>query len=328
MATSHRIAASAIVIGSGWGQHAAETLAADPRIALRAIVGRGSPRTRALAERLRVTNFVDLAAAIHACKPSIVAVSAGAQQHGKLLPGLMEAGCRILCSHPVLHRAEDVQALQIQAQARERVLATDYTLRLCDAYVAAERAGEELGPLLRMAIRSPSRPIVMAVDLAIALAGPVETVRAITRYPAAVQARAVAKRASFAPTMVFEHAAGCVTTIVPMPHSDPANAFSATASYERGRLDVALPAGAATLTRRRARGTTTTTRLTAPAEHNDAQSIYGAAMRRLVTRFVDACIDGAPLHAPLSDEIRVRATWEAAETSAKQGGGISVVRSP
>lgn len=317
MAASDRLS-RALVVGSGWARHAAEALVTDPRVELCAVVGRGSERTRALANRLGVPSHQDIARAISQHAPTFAIVAAGSKHHEALVRPLLKAGVNVLCAHPVAD-ADAVARLIALARTANVSCATDYTLRLCPPWLAALATLPQIGCILRVNIQLPSSTLIMGIDLALALGGTVQTVFASARYPAALAARRQKTPAAFAPSVLLEHLDGCVTSIVPMPHAMPCAAYRVTVSGERGRIDVALPSGDAVLIRYLGRGRVEQRRLHASAsEGADPEELYGAAMRELTRRFISAVLDGSEMHAPLDHELRRRQVWLALKRATRE----------
>lgn len=179
----------AIVVGSGWGAHAARALAARTDVRLVAIVGRGSPRTEALAAELGVVACADLESALALGDVSLAVVAAGQRAHVTVLERLIAGRTHVLCAHPVATLASDVARLATLARAHGVLAATDYTFRLLPQYAAARSEAMNMGALLRLHFETPGRTQIIAVDLAIDLAGPVEVVYVARRYPKALAAR-------------------------------------------------------------------------------------------------------------------------------------------
>ena len=308
----------ALCIGSGWGSHAARVFASDARTELRGLVGRGSPRTRALGRELGVPVFEDLPAAIATTAPQISSVAADEEANPKMVLALLAAGSHVLCSHPVASTAEATSALDVAASSRGLNVATDYTLRLLPGFEAAAAATKADGPLLRLALESPGSTSVMAIDIAAALAGPVEHVGAWARYPSEFADRMLARPRAFAPTFVLEHASGCVTTITPVPHADPAAAYRAVLSLECARVEMCLPSGGTSRLTYRGRGVVERSQLIAAELVSTPALTYGRAMSALVARFISTVLGGAPLHADLREEAHVRAVWGGLTRSARE----------
>jgi len=324
MATSDRVKLRALVVGSGWGQHAAEALAAHPATRLVAIVGRGSERTASLGNRLCVPVFSDLQAAIEASASEIAAVAAGERSNAELVRSLLEAGCHVLCSHPVAREARTVGDLAALAQRKSRLAATDYTMRLTEAFTATEDALGELGPALRVSVQCPGAALAIGIDIAIGLAGKVRRVYASASYPPGLSERVFATPRAFPPSVLIEHASGCVSSIVPVPHADPRAAHRVTVSTERGRIDLALPSDGATLVRYYGHGRVERSELAEPLPAASPEETFAEPMRALVRRFVDCVTNGLAVHSPLMEEAHRRAAWAAMSQSVRRAVAVDV----
>lgn len=300
--------AGALVIGSGWGAHAARALAADARVELLAIVGRGSARTRALARSLGVPAVAGLTAALRVYSPALAVVAADPRQHPTMVRALLHSGSHVLCAHPVAKTSEQLRRLAGFAEERGLVLATDYTLRETDLFLRAAQLRLESGLLLRSVVTCPARGFPIGIDLALAFAGPAARVVAHRRYPSRLASRIRTNPSAFAPTLVLEHSGGCVTTIVPVPHAEPRRAFHLTLSTERARIDVGLPAGGLVVTRT-GRKASATREVVPPEPTATPEETFGQPMRTRVARFVDAVLKGRPDHS-LDAEFAVRGLWE------------------
>jgi predicted dehydrogenase len=315
----------ALTIGSGWGAHAANAFAQDPRVRLGGIVGRGSERTRALAAELGVPVFDDLQEAIRCLQPRIAAVAAGERWHPAIVEALLLSGCHVLCAHPVASDSDRVVGLFETARRRNLIAVADYTLRLTPAYEAACAALERSGAHLRTSIEAPGRAIVMAMDVAIGFAGPVARVLGATDYPVEIAEKRRHHPRAFPPTLLLAHRSGCVTSITPVPHAAPASAHRIALSARSARIDVALPAGEVRVVQSLGGGLhrehVERTALPATA----AVETFGAPMRALARRFVDTVLGTAPPHAPLREEAHLRAVWTAAQQSSKNGGAPETV---
>ena len=305
----------ALIVGSGWGRYAGEAFGDDPRVELCGIVGRGSPRTSQLAAQLRVPVFDSLNVALSAIRPEIAAVAVAEGENEAIAERLILAGAHVLCSHPVAPDAPAVQRMGALAEKHGRLIATDYTLRLSPAFVAARNALSLAGPVLRSSVRCPGRALVMGIDLALAFGGPAAQVYAAGRYPASLAERRRKMPAAFPPLCILEHHGGAVTTIMPAPHALPAFAHRIEISALSARIDVALPAGGASEFRNLGGGRVVERELWSPAAARSSQEIFGSGMRSLVHRFVDSVVEGIPVHAPLVEEYQVRATWAALRRS-------------
>lgn len=313
----------ALVIGSGWGAHAARALAADPRVELRGIVGRGSPRTAGLAGELGVPALRDVTSSLAETRPQLVAIAVHERQNEVLIRACLGAGAHVLCAHPVVPSAEVALALASAARERGLVVATDYTLRLTGPFTTARKVTAKVGGPMRIDIQSPGRVIVIGVDLAIALAGPVARVFASRVYPAGLAARIASGPRAFPPSALLEHAAGCVTSLTPVPHAIHTAVHRVTASCEGGRVDFALPCGGARLVIYRGRGAYLDEELVLP-ETRDPEAAFGQPMRELVHRFVAAVLGEAPVHASLDEEAEVRRTWAAFTESSRTGAPVAL----
>ena len=319
----------ALVIGSGWGRHAAEALARMPEVELAGIVGRGSARTRGLTKRLGVSCYDDLDDAIGRAQPDAAMISVSERAHPGLVRKLLEAGCHVLCSHPVATDAATVLALDELARALALRVATDYTMRLLPAFEAARRSLASYGPPLRIAQQSPGRALPIAIDLALSLAGPAARVFAAGAYPPHLDERRRTAPQAFPPTIVVEHAGGCVTAITPVPHADPAAAHRLSISTERGRLDLRLPAGGLDGLTYRGGGVVERNQIVAASpDPAPPGELFGSAMRELVRRFVEGIVTGDAVDVPLVDEARVRGVWAAVGRSRPSGVPVVVQAAP
>lgn len=97
---------SVVVAGSRFGQFYAAGVAADPRFVLRGILGQGSRRSRALAERLGVETWSEVEALPDDVRLACVAVGGAArgEQGPALAEALMARGIDVLIEHPLLPR--------------------------------------------------------------------------------------------------------------------------------------------------------------------------------------------------------------------------------
>ena len=97
---------SVVVAGSRFGQFYAAGVAADPRFVLRGILGQGSRRSRALAERLGVETWCEVEAVPDDVRLACVAVGGAArgEQGPVLAEALMARGIDVLIEHPLLPR--------------------------------------------------------------------------------------------------------------------------------------------------------------------------------------------------------------------------------
>lgn len=314
----------ALVVGSGWGAHAARAFATDPRVRLAGLVGQGSDRTLLLGAELAVPVFADLRDAIRGVRPEIAAVAAAEAANAAMVRELLTSGCHVLCAHPVATDAERVSALAEIARRRGRIAVADYTLRLTPAYGAACAALDRCGTLLRTSIQAPGRALVMAIEVAMGFAGPVARVLAAGDYPPEVADRRRRQPPSFPPSLLLAHDSGCVTSITPVPHAAPATAHRITLSAEGGRIELALPAGEVRVVQSLGRGLHRETVERPAAPPSPAMETFGAPMQALARRFVDAVLGGAPPHAPLEHEAEVRRVWAAAQAAGREEGWVFV----
>ena len=312
----------ALSFGSGWGQHAARVFAADPRTHLGGLVGRGSARSKALANELGVPIFGDAAEAISVVRPEIASVSVHERENVALVESLLSTGCHVLCSHPVAPSSAQVRALLDRAKNAGVVAATDYTLRLQPAFIAITEARKSTGALLRLSMESPGSTSVMAVDLALALAGPVEVVRSSKRYPAELGRRPLETPRAFAPTFLLEHHSGCVTVITPVSHADPSCAYRIVLSMEGARVEASLPAGSVDWIAYRGSGRVEKKCLQQALPSMAPHDLYGGAMQNLVERFISACTREGPVHAGLEEEAQVSEVWAALRASARNNSEV------
>ncbi|WIX32329.1 Gfo/Idh/MocA family oxidoreductase [Salinicola sp. JS01] len=97
---------SVVVAGSRFGQFYAAGIAADPRFDLRGILGQGSRRSQALAARLNVECWCNVAALPDDIRLACVAVGGAArgEQGPALAEALMARGIDVLIEHPLLPR--------------------------------------------------------------------------------------------------------------------------------------------------------------------------------------------------------------------------------
>lgn len=313
-----------LIVGSGWARHAASAFADRTELEIVGVVGRGSARSTSLGAQLRVPSFINLEAALDTLVPQVAVVAVDDVSNGVLSERLIGMGCDVLCAHPVAPTAEAVRRLDALAHERGRIVSTDYSLRACEELGAGRNMLATSGALMRLAVTYPGRLLPMALDLAIALAGPIGTVTAFGGYPEVLALRRKRTPAAFPPTVVLEHADGCVTTLVPCPHARPAAAFTITASCTEARLELRLPSGGAELIRLRRGGSPERVALV-PARYSvPAAEAFVTAMRAIADAFVDAVIVRGKPPCPLGDEVAVRAAWHAITESLRQGGRVEV----
>lgn len=314
----------AIVVGSGWGQNAARTLATDDRVTIAGIVGRGSERTQALAHELGVPVFRSVEEAVASASPQ-VAVLAVDERHNERFAGeLVTAGCHVLCAHPVASSARAVRDLATLARHHHVVITTDYSLRACAEHRAALQSLAHSGALLRVGVEFPGRGLPMAIDLAASFAGPAQRVFATRAYPDALRERLAATPEAFAPTVVIEHVGGTVSQLLPIPHARANEAYHALLSTEAARIDVRLPAGGATRLSSLREGRTRESSLVAPAVTKDPAAGYRDAVSSIVQNFIDVVADGGALISPLEVEVVAREVWAAISTSLRSREPVGV----
>lgn len=296
-------------------------------VSVRGVVGRGSDRTFALARALGVPFFPSVGEAVAETRPTIAVVAVGDADNGSFATDLLRAGAHVLCAHPVAPTALDVAELARVADENGRLVSTDYSMRATDAFRAAQMAAPELGDLLRVEITFPGRFLPMAIDLALAVAGAVDAVSAFGRYPSSFDERRAKARAAFPPTLVLEHSAGTVTTLMPSPHAVPNAAMRITASHASGRLEIELPCGGARRIRNLSGGAFEETVLVAPNALTDAASAFAEAMHALANAFVDAVLAGTRPPCPLEDEVEVRRVWRCVGRALRERAPITIERS-
>lgn len=318
---------SAIVIGSGWGAHSARELASDPRVELRAIVGRGSERTARLAEELCVPTSDDLERAIAEHRPSLAVLAIGEKAHYEAAASLLRGGAHLLCAHPVAPTAEQVLGIDAVARHEGRAVRTDYSFRLRPE-LRALMPSSERGALMRLSVEAPGRWLPIALDAAVAVAGPVTRVLTSSAYPPSLSARAERLPQAFPPAMLLEHACGVVTSIVTFPHAWPGAPVRASASFERGRVDARLPmCGARWLACARG-GVVEERELVAPSSAPDDVSVHARAMRAVARAFVDSLLASSSPLASMDEEAHLRRVWSAIWRSARTGQTGSVPLDP
>ena len=298
----------AIVVGSGWGRHAAEALASNGRVELAAIVARGSSRSVELAQRLGATLETDIATAITSTRPALACVAVGERQHEEIVSALLDADCHVMCSHPVAPRAETVLRLADLAARRGRLTVTDYSLSASPRFEAFTSAWKLEGTLLRLAVEYPGRLLPMALDLSLRVAGPVRASWSSHVYPPVVDAAKSRSRAAFPPTIVIEHTSGVVTALTPIPHADPARAFRLVASLTKAQVTCELPLGATTVERLDGRGHFRG-EAHVLADRGPPTDAFGRLMKALVDRFVGAAYGDGSVLPSFEEEARVRELW-------------------
>jgi hypothetical protein len=307
VATSVRL--KALVVGSGWARHAASTFAARPEL-----------EVVALARDLGVPSFADLGAAISAVKPRVAVVAIDEASNAAMSERLVEAGCDVLCAHPVARTIEGVRRLEAAARQHGRIVSTDYSMRTTAEFRAAQGAIAESGALMRLALTYPGRLLPIALDLGIAVGGPLAAVSAFAVYPRALAERRIRTPAAFPPTVVLEHVGGCVSTLVPCTHATTAGAFALTASCAEARIELRLPTGGAELVRLLRRGRSERVELVPPRLVLPAIAAFAYAMGSVANAFVDAVLVRGTPPCPLSDEVAVRGAWQGIMDSLRYGG--------
>lgn len=316
----------AIVVGSGWGAHAARVLAADDRVELVAVVGRGSDRTRALARDLRVPVAATVGEALASHAPEIAVLAVDEQRNAALAETLVASGCHVLCAHPVAPTAADVRRLAELARTARVVVATDYSLRVTAEHRAAREALSRLGALMRVLVQFPGRTLPMALELALGFAGRAKRVHASRSYPDALVERAAAKPEAFAPSILVEHVSGTVSQLVPITHARTREAYRLVLSGEHGCVEARMPAGGAEEIRALREGRTSERVLVPKATAGgDPTEGYRAAIAEVVTDFVRAVATGEPPVSPLEIEVAVRSAWSAVGVSVRSGRPAEVL---
>lgn len=318
---------NALVVGSGWAAHAARAFAARSDVSVRGVVARGSDRSFALARSLGVPLFASVGEAVAETQPMIAVVAVGDTDNHNFAAELLRAGAHVLCAHPVAPTSLDVAELARVADESNRLVSTDYSMRVTDVFRAARVAAPDLGDLLRVEITFPGRFLPMAIDLALATAGAVDAVSAFGRYPSSFDERRAKAPAAFPPTLVLEHSAGAVTTLTPSPHAVPSAAMRVTSSHAGGRLEVELPCGGARRIRNLSGGAFEETVLVSPNAITDAASAFTEAMHALANAFVDAVLAGTPAPCPLEDEAEVRRVWRCVGRALRERAPITIERS-
>jgi predicted dehydrogenase len=310
----------AIVVGSGWGAHAARALVAHPHVQLRGIVGRGSPRTIALAAELGARHFSELREAIAACNPELAVVAAGESLNAALTRILIEAGADVLCAHPVAPDAPSVRQLDRKARELRRVVCVDYSFR-ARPELEALRSTDRLGAMMRIAIVAPGRWLPITLDVATVLGGRVVRVLASRNYPSGISERAARSPGLFSPAILLEHASGTVSTLTSSPHADPYAPVDVVLGLEHGRATASLPAGGAELLQCRRGGVVHRERLVAPSTFASPLKAHGSCMQALVHRFVER---PDAMLCTLEEEGHLREVWAACWRSARARTPVDV----
>jgi hypothetical protein len=313
----------AIVIGSGWGAHSANALASDPRVDLRAVVGRGSARTVALAASLGIPLVRELDAGLAAHAPDLVVLAVGEHAHESLAIRALGAGANILCAHPVASEATAIRRIDEAARRASKIVRTDYTFRLRPEF-AALVGGDGRGELLRVAIDAPGRWLPIALDTAYAIAGEITRVTASRIYPEPLAERSAQTPQAFPPTVTLEHARGVVTTIVPMPHAWLGAPVRVQASWERTRVEAQLPRGGAQSLSCVRGGKVETAQLVAAEGDLRDPSEHSRAMAAVALAFVDAISGGPDLLATMADEAHLRVVWSCIWRSCRERTSVTI----
>lgn len=299
---------SAIVVGSGWGAHSARGLAADDRVHLAALVGRGSDRTVALSRELGAPVEPTLDDALRTHAPEIVVLAVGERAHEELATRALGAGCHVLCAHPVAPDAAAVRRIADAARAARRLAVTDYTFRLRPELDALRDASGR-GALMRVAIDAPGRWLPIVLDTAVRVAGPVARLTADRTYPPSLADRFARAPEAFPPAVQLEHASGAVTSVVTFPHSWPAAPVHVRTSWERARVEALLPVGGARSLALGRSGAIDERELVAPTGSLSDASSHAGAMQSTARAFVDEIVGGPGRLASLEEEAHLRAVW-------------------
>lgn len=300
-----------LVVGSGWAHHAAHAFAARDDVRLVGVVARGSERSVELASNLGVPLFRELADAIEKTTPDLAVVAVSDRENPSLAIRLLEAGAHVLCAHPVGPSAESVLEVADVARKHGLVVSTDYSLRTTNAFRLGKLATAKQGRLLRIEIMYPGRFLPIALDLALALGGPIDAVSAFGRYPEELRVRREASPAAFPPTTVLDHVGGVVSALTPSPHATPAAAVRVTTSSTGGRIEMGLPAGGARGIRCKPSGQFEETEIVRAEDVVDASAAFANPVRVLAGAFVDAVRASGEPPCPLEDEAHLRDVWAA-----------------
>lgn len=317
----------AIVVGSGWGAHAARAFAEHDNVELCGIVGRGSERTVRLAKLLDVPVYADLRAAVAEHRPALAVVAIHETAHREIALMLLESGAHLLCAHPVAPSADIVLEIVDCARRVGRLARTDYSFRIRPELHAIAGFDPGRAPM-RLTIEAPGRWLPIALDTAVQVAGPVARVLATRRYPSELEARAERRPEAFPPSVVLEHRGGTVTAITPVPHAWPAAPVRVIASFERGRVEALLPRGGARALACRRAGVVRDEELVPPSADASDAGVHGRGMQELASAFVDSLLAGEDVLATLDDEAHLRIVWSALWRAAKVGGAVEVVAGP
>lgn len=317
----------AVVVGSGWGAHAAQALAEDERVELCSIVGRGSERTQALGRTLGVGLDATLETAIKGHAPEIVVLAVGERTHEALSIRALESGAHVLCAHPVAPDAQAVSRIARAARAHGRVARTDYTFRLRPE-LGALCEGLERGALMRISIEAPGRWLPIALDAAVTVAGPVASLVANAACPASLAGRVSKSPQAFPPAVQLEHRSGALSSIVAFPHSWPGAPVRIRGSWEKVSIEALLPSGGARSLACGRGGTITELELVARSSPATESLEHGRAMGALTHAFVDTVAGGSDLLATLDEEAHLRAIWSAVWRSSRERVASDVIDVP
>lgn len=297
-----------VIVGSGWARHAAIALASGNETRVTAIVARGSPRSMGLARSLRVplvASVLELPAHVGA---DLAVVAVNEQQTPEIARLLLDRGAHVLCAHPVAGSVEEVATLCAHARARGLTVATDYTLALAPGVSLARHELLSRGPVHHVVIEHPGRLLPMAIHLARLFVGPPIALHALRAHPPGAHEAEKKAPAAYPPSLVARHASGALSVLVPIPHAAPHEAFRCTLSTPTGRYDLALPTGRLVRTVIGRSGAHSETLLDERCQETDP---FGALMQMMARDFARSVRDGAPPACPLSEEIDVRAVWNA-----------------
>lgn len=315
----------AIVVGSGWGAHSARGLALDSRVDLRAIVGRGSERSRVLAGALGVELISTLDQALARHRPTLVVLAIGERHHLPLALRALESGAHLLCAHPVVPDAPSVRRIAELAERHGRLARTDYTFRVRpELHALTARDGR--GELLRIAIDAPGRWLPIVLDTAVAIAGPVARVVVSASVPSALEARRRAAPAAFPPALLLEHGSGAVSSFASFPHARPGAPVEVRTSWERAHVRAALPSAGATLFALRRGGTVEDRVLVPNTSEAGGPAPIAEAMQDVARAFVGATLGEGDVLATLHEEAHLRDVWSAIWEAVRSGVPSLAVR--
>lgn len=313
-----------VVVGSGWGAHAARALCADPRADLRAIVTQGSPRSRALAGVLGVELARSLEEALRRHRPEVVVLAAGEHHHEALALQAFDHGAHVVCAHPVAPGPTAVVRMAEIAERAGRIARVDYTFRVRpELHALASREGR--GELLRVAIDAPGRWLPIVLDVALVVAGPIARVLVSSRVPAALERRARRAPAAFPPALLLEHASGVVTSFASFSHARPGVPLDVRTSWERAQVRAALPAAGASLLALQRGGSIEERELVPPTPEAGSASRIEDAMHEVTRSFLGAVLGDPDPLATFHDEAHLRAVWSAIWRAVETGAATAIV---